>query len=69
MVVFSGGGPVLVPPAGRDSGTSGTSSPTGSPTKAHSHSAHTSPTNTAKLRPRARSAESDTKKLPVSLSV
>ena len=66
---FSGGGTgSLVPPVGRDSGTSGNQSPTGSPTKAHSHSAHTSPTNTAKLRPRARSAESDTKKLPVSCS-
>ena len=27
------------------------------------HSAHTSPTNSAKLRPRARSAETDNKKL------
>ena len=29
----------------------------------NTHSAHTSPTNSAKLRPRARSAETDNKKL------
>lgn len=50
----------LVPPIS----VGGGSSPSGgSPTKSHSHSAHTSPTNTTKLRPRARSAESDSKKL------
>ena len=38
-------------------------SPGGSQTKNMSHSAHTSPTNTAKLRPRASSAESDRKKI------
>ncbi len=49
----------LAPPSSQSS-----QSPGGSPTKhSHSHSAHTSPTNTAKLRPRARSAESDSKKL------
>ena len=61
-VCGAGGGLVgaLVPPS--TVGSSSTS-PGGSPTKAHSHSAHTSPTNTTKVRPRARSAESDSKKL------
>ena len=51
-----GGG--LIPPA-----SGNTPTPNSSPTKGYCHSAHTSPTNTAKLRPRARSAESDNKKL------
>ena len=50
----------LVPPL---TTTCGSSSPAGSPTKGHSHSAHTSPTNTARLRPRTKSADSDTKRL------
>ncbi|KAK2167868.1 hypothetical protein LSH36_23g09012 [Paralvinella palmiformis] len=49
----------LVPPLT----TCGSSSPAGSPTKGHSHSAHTSPTNTTRLRPRTKSADSDTKRL------
>ncbi|KAI0217155.1 hypothetical protein LSAT2_030949, partial [Lamellibrachia satsuma] len=52
------GGGGLIPPA-----SGNVPSPNSSPTKGYSHSAHTSPTNTAKLRPRARSAESDNKKL------
>ena len=48
----------LIPPSSQS-----VPSPAGSPTKGQSHSAHTSPTNTAKLRPRASSAESDSKKL------
>ena len=63
LYVIGGGGTgtLVAPHTGGSSSSS--QSPGGSPTKGHSHSAHTSPTNTAKVRPRARSAESDAKKL------
>ena len=55
----------LHPPQSQD----GSQSPGGSPTKGHySHSAHTSPTNTTKLRPRAKSTETGDKKNWVSVS-